>query len=178
MDVNRIYLLIILVLSPDVSRMSPSMRCHRLLLDLYMNRTYVMERTVAQCEDQKILQFYVTLPNVEIRIADWQNMTESQQSGEVLAHLRVLLDATQKAKASDCISLQLRKLTQNIKEITGLIKKLLKKDASFPQEVPLHLSSSLHTSTSDSTEIIQRFLKLLQGKVNFILQRLRKVSCR
>ncbi|MEE6518802.1 hypothetical protein FKM82_030022 [Ascaphus truei] len=169
MDVNRLYLLIILVLSPDMSKMNPSRMCDRGLIRLYVTFARVMEKEA-----------------------------EFQQGTEVLSHLDLLLNAAQKLKITDCISHLLVKLSRKIKETRGIVKKALQmvrwSTALFqeggyhgfesdsltspPQEVSLLPMDDLHTSTSDSTEIFSRFHKLLQGKVSLLLQRLREASCR
>ncbi|XP_075426962.1 thrombopoietin isoform X2 [Ascaphus truei] len=172
MDVNRLYLLIILVLSPDMSKMNPSRMCDRGLIRLYVTFARVMEKEAAQCSDLPPLPVPITLPNVAVTVADWKNKTEFQQGTEVLSHLDLLLNAAQKLKITDCISHLLVKLSRKIKETRGIVKKALQMEVSLlPMDDP-------HTSTSDSTEIFSRFHKLLQGKVSLLLQRLREASCR
>ncbi|XP_075426961.1 thrombopoietin isoform X1 [Ascaphus truei] len=198
MDVNRLYLLIILVLSPDMSKMNPSRMCDRGLIRLYVTFARVMEKEAAQCSDLPPLPVPITLPNVAVTVADWKNKTEFQQGTEVLSHLDLLLNAAQKLKITDCISHLLVKLSRKIKETRGIVKKALQmvrwstallqeggyhgfeSDSltSPPQEVSLLPMDDPHTSTSDSTEIFSRFHKLLQGKVSLLLQRLREASCR
>uniref|UniRef100_A0A8C5PH94 Uncharacterized protein n=1 Tax=Leptobrachium leishanense TaxID=445787 RepID=A0A8C5PH94_9ANUR len=179
MDVNRIYLLIILVLSPNVSRMSHSIKCHRRSLELFVKRTLDTKRIAEQCTSSNVTS--VTLPNVEIRVAVWRNMTVPQQTDEVLSQLHLLSNATQEANASDCISFQLQKLNSNIKQITGLIYKFLKTDKNntLLQDVSVsQVLSFLTNTTTDGTDIIRRYLKLLHGKVTLLLQSLRRMSCR
>ncbi|KAM4694788.1 erythropoietin-like [Discoglossus pictus] len=177
MDINRVYLLIILVLCPDMSRMNPRLMCDRHLIQLYVNRTRIMERNVTECPDRSQMLEPITLPNVEVSIAKWQNMTESQQRNEILSDLNILLNSTQSTKTPECISKQIVRLSRSIKEIRGIINKTMKfvkSNSSDSQEIPL----PIYTCTLDSTDIFRQFLKLLKGKVSLFMKRLREVSCR
>ncbi|XP_018120278.1 thrombopoietin [Xenopus laevis] len=177
MDMNRICLLIILMLSPE---MSPMKICDLRLIKLYVNRVRVLERKSAQCTDRPPLLVPIIVPNVEVRLADWQNMTELQQGTEILLHLKLLLNATENVKTPECLSQQLIKITHNIKETYGLINKALERVSinSIPVELSVVPSDSRHISTSDSTEIFNKFLKLLLGKMSLFLHRLRESPCR
>ncbi|MEE6518803.1 hypothetical protein FKM82_030022 [Ascaphus truei] len=113
MDVNRLYLLIILVLSPDMSKMNPSRMCDRGLIRLYVTFARVMEKEA-----------------------------EFQQGTEVLSHLDLLLNAAQKLKITDCISHLLVKLSRKIKETRGIVKKALQMEVSLLPMDDLHTSTS------------------------------------
>ncbi|KAE8603376.1 hypothetical protein XENTR_v10014325 [Xenopus tropicalis] len=165
------------MLSPE---MNPMKICDLRLINLYMNRVRVLERKSAQCTDRPPLLAPIIVPNVEVRLSDWQNMTELQQGNEILLHLKLLLNATENVKTPECISLQLIKITHYIKETSGLINKALESisNSSIPVEISVLPSDGRHISTSDSTEIFNRFLKLLHGKMTLFLHRLREGPCR
>ncbi|XP_072264498.1 erythropoietin-like [Pyxicephalus adspersus] len=181
MDINRVYLLIILILSPDMSRMTSRIMCdHRIIL-VYVNRTRSMESMVAQCREQATLLDPITLPSVEVRIIEWQNMTADQQGTEVLSHLKHILNVTQTIKTADCFSKQLKKLRHSVREIQGLVHKAWRYANNNTNPNPeandgSHLLAS--SNSSDITDIFHRFYKLLQGKVTFFMQTLREGNCR
>ncbi|KAG8444969.1 hypothetical protein GDO86_009932 [Hymenochirus boettgeri] len=161
--------------------MSQRIVCDRRLIHLYVNQARLLERKATQCTDRPLLLVPIFVPNVEVRLADWQNMTTLHQGSEILSHLKLLLNATKDAKTPECLTQQLLKITQSIKEISGLVNKavqLVKTNSSIPLEASFSISDGRHISTSDSTEIFHRFLKLLLGKVSLFLHRLRDGSCR
>ncbi|XP_053567917.1 thrombopoietin [Bombina bombina] len=174
---NGVYLLIILVLCPNMSSMKPRLMCDRRLIHVYVNRTRVMEIKAAQCPDLSLLQVPITLPNVEVLLTDWSNMTEYQQGSQVLSDLNLLLNATQSTETPQCVSQQILHLARIIREARGIINKTMpfvKMNASVPHEPTL----SSHNSTLDSTEIFHRFIRLLKGKVTLFMKRLREMYCR
>lgn len=174
MDVNRVYLLIILVLIPGMSRTSKVICDHRFIL-VFVNRTRNMERMAAQCEDQNILQIPIIIPNVEVRVAEWQNMTVFQQGSEVFSHLNLFINATQQVKTPVCMSQQLKQLMRSIRAVQGLVNKAWRQvnnDTHLLQETSFVSSDAVSTITSDIMDIFHRFVKLLQGKVTFLLNTL------
>ncbi|XP_066463117.1 erythropoietin-like [Eleutherodactylus coqui] len=174
MDVNRVYLLIILVLSPGVSRTSKIICDDRFIL-VFVNRTRTMERMAAQCEDQKPLLTPIFIPNVEVRVANRQNITISQQGNEVLSHLNLFLNVTQHVKTPACMSQQLKQLTRNLKAVKGLVNKAWRQvnnDTDITEEASFVSSEALSTISSDIMDIFHRFVKLLQGKVSLLLNTL------
>lgn len=181
MDINRIYLLIILVLSPDMSRMTSRIVCdHRIIL-VYVNRTKTMESMVAQCTEKTTLLVPITLPSVEVRITEWQNMTAAQQGTEVFSHLKHILNVTQNMNTTECFSKQLKKLRHSVRETQGLVHKAWRYVNNNTHLNPEANNGSHHLATSNSSDIMdifQRFSKLLQGKVTFLMQTLRKGNCR
>ncbi|XP_044146676.1 uncharacterized protein LOC122935019 isoform X3 [Bufo gargarizans] len=177
MDVNRVYLLFILVLSPGMNRTSKIICDHRFVL-VFVNRTRTTQRMAAQCEDQKILLTPISIPNVEVRVADWQNMTVLQQGNEVLSHLNLFMNVTQHLKTPECMSQQLKQLTRSIRAVHGLVNKAWKQANNNTQEAFFVPSDSVSTISSDIMDIFHRFVKLLQGKVTFLLNTLCDVSSR
>ncbi|XP_073529233.1 thrombopoietin isoform X1 [Phyllobates terribilis] len=204
MDVNRICLLIILVLSPGMSRTSKIICDHRFIL-VFMNRTRTMERMavrrslcghqcyekrgddpsstplVAQCEDQNILFTPIIIPNVEVRVAHWKNMTMSEQGNEVFSHLNLFMNVTQHVKTPACMSEQLKLLTRTIRAVQGLVNKAWRQannDTDLAQEASFVPSDVPSTISLDIKDIFHRFIKLLQGKITFLLNSLCDVSSR
>ncbi|XP_075197626.1 thrombopoietin [Anomaloglossus baeobatrachus] len=177
---QRICLLIILVLSPGISRTSKIICDHRFIL-VFVNRTRNMEKMAAQCEDQNILFSPIIIPNVEVRVADWKNLTVSQQGDEVISHLKLFMNITQQVKTQACMSQQLKQLTRTIRAVQGLVTKTLRQannDTDLAQEAPFVPSDVLSTISSDIKDIFHRFIKLLQGKVTFLLNSLCDVNSR
>ncbi|XP_073529234.1 thrombopoietin isoform X2 [Phyllobates terribilis] len=180
MDVNRICLLIILVLSPGMSRTSKIICDHRFIL-VFMNRTRTMERMAAQCEDQNILFTPIIIPNVEVRVAHWKNMTMSEQGNEVFSHLNLFMNVTQHVKTPACMSEQLKLLTRTIRAVQGLVNKAWRQannDTDLAQEASFVPSDVPSTISLDIKDIFHRFIKLLQGKITFLLNSLCDVSSR
>ncbi|KAM3930410.1 LOW QUALITY PROTEIN: erythropoietin-like, partial [Leptodactylus fuscus] len=178
MDVNRVCLLIILILSPGMSRTSKIICDHRFIL-VFVNRTRTMERMAAQCEGQEMLLTPIIIPNVEVRVADWHNLTVYQQGNEVFSHLNLFLNVTQHVKTSACMSQQLKLLTRSIRAVQGLVNKAWRQvnnDTQLTQEVSFLPSDAVSTISSDIMDIFHRFVKLLQGKVTFLLNTVCDVS--
>ncbi|XP_069830269.1 uncharacterized protein [Dendropsophus ebraccatus] len=200
-----VYLLIILVLSPGMSRTSKIICDHRFIL-VYVNRTRTMERMAvrrslrarpqsydkrggdpsstllgAQCEDPKILVTPIIIPNVAVRVADWQNMTVAQQGNEVFSHLNLFMNATRHAKTPACMSQQLKQLTRSIRAVHGLVNKAWRQvnnDTDLAQEASFVPSVAASSNSSDILDIFHRFVKLLQGKVTLLLNTLCDVGDR
>ncbi|XP_063772715.1 thrombopoietin [Pseudophryne corroboree] len=181
MDINRVYLLLILVLSPDMSWMTSRILCDHRIIQVFVKRTRDLERMAEQCEEPKILMAPITLPNVEVRVAKWKNMTVSQQGIEVYSHLNHFLNVTQNMDTCECVSQQLKRLKGHITEIQGIVKRTWQKafnNTDLAQEASFIPSDVISTNSSDSKDIFHRFARLLQGKVTFLLQSLREVNCR
>ncbi|XP_018432033.1 PREDICTED: thrombopoietin [Nanorana parkeri] len=180
MDINRVYLLIILVVSPYMSWMTSKIMCdHRIIL-VYVNRTRTMESMVAQCIEQTTLLVPITLPSVEVRITEWQNMTAAQQGTEVFSLLKHMLNVTQNIKTTECFSKQIKKLQHSVREIQGLVHRAWRFANNNTNLNPESNNGSYHlryTNSSDITDIFKNFSKLLQGKVTFLMQTLREGNC-
>ncbi|XP_075058555.1 thrombopoietin isoform X2 [Mixophyes fleayi] len=164
-----------------MSRSSSRILCEHRIIQVFVKRTRDMERMAEQCEDPKILMTPITLPNVEIRVADWKNMTVFQQGTEVFSHLNHLLNVTQKVDTYECVSKQLKRLKGRITEIQGIVKRAWQQaynNTDLAQEVSLNPSDVISINSTDIMDIFHRFVKLLQGKVTFFLQSLREVNCR
>ncbi|XP_073445539.1 thrombopoietin [Dendrobates tinctorius] len=175
-----ICLLIILVLSPGMSMTSKIICDHRFIL-VFMNRTRTMERMAAQCEDQNIQVTPIIIPNVEVKVAHWKNMTVSQQGNEVFSHLILFLNVTQHVKTTACMSQQLKLLTRTIRAVQGLVNKAWRQtnnDTDLAQEASFVPSDVPSTVSLDIKDIFHRFIKLLQGKITFLLNGLCDVSSR
>ncbi|XP_044146675.1 uncharacterized protein LOC122935019 isoform X2 [Bufo gargarizans] len=148
MDVNRVYLLFILVLSPGMNRTSKIICDHRFVL-VFVNRTRTTQR-----------------------------MAVLQQGNEVLSHLNLFMNVTQHLKTPECMSQQLKQLTRSIRAVHGLVNKAWKQANNNTQEAFFVPSDSVSTISSDIMDIFHRFVKLLQGKVTFLLNTLCDVSSR
>ncbi|XP_068135450.1 thrombopoietin isoform X2 [Hyperolius riggenbachi] len=171
-----------LILSPGMSRMTSRIVCdHRIIL-VYVNRTKTMEERLAkQCADQNMLLAPITLPNVEVRVGEWKNMTTSQQGTEVFSQLNHFLNVTHNVKAPECFYTELKKLTHSVYEIKGLVNKAWRyanNSTPITPEVNPVSQDVISNNSTDIMDIFQRFSKLLRGKVTFLMQALREGNCR
>ncbi|KAM9316584.1 thrombopoietin [Gastrophryne carolinensis] len=176
-----VYLLIILFLSPDMTVMTSRILCdHRIIL-VYVDRAKNMEKNAIQCKDQNTPLPLITLPNVEVRLAQWRNRTSAQQGTEVFSHLTHLLNVTQNVNSPKCFSEQLKRLRHSVMEIQGLVNKawrIANNNTQLFPEVNLTSNYTLPSNSSDSMDIFLTFSRLLQGKVTFLMQTLREENCR
>ncbi|XP_042315462.1 thrombopoietin isoform X2 [Sceloporus undulatus] len=152
--------------------------CDRRLIQKYISESIDLEDQVSRCENLPILQQPVLLPLVGFSLREWMAKTNQVKAQEVLRDLLTLVDViaiTQQELTQACPSLLLQKLYEkassfvlHLQSYRSQGQEMTRQTEGAPQLIP---EGNLRT-------IFQTYKQLLQGKIHFLFNDLRKdFSC-
>ncbi|XP_060623396.2 thrombopoietin [Anolis sagrei] len=179
MELNRLFLLTIFLLHIKLSRMIPTrLVCDRRLIQKYISDSMELENQVNQCDELPLLQQPVLLPLVGFSLREWMAKTNQVKGQEVLRDLLTLVDgiaATQQELKQPCPSVLLQQLYG---KASFFVLHLQSYGSQEPEATRQPEGTPELTSETNLRMIFQTYRQLLQGKLHFFFNDLRKeFSC-
>uniref|UniRef100_H9G6P4 Thrombopoietin n=1 Tax=Anolis carolinensis TaxID=28377 RepID=H9G6P4_ANOCA len=170
-------LLTIFLLHIKPLRMIPTrLVCDRRLIQKYISDSMELENQVNLCEELPLLQQPVLLPQVGFSLREWMAKTTQVKGQEVLRDLLTLVDgiaATQQELKQPCPSVLLQQLYG---KASFFVLHLRSYGSQEPEATSQPEAAPELTPERNPRKIFQTYRQLLQGKIHFFFNDLRRES--